>query len=531
MAEQREREARREIELLLNRSHSPEADFYSYRYLANEGFIPGYNFPRLPVRALVSRATEAHAIDRPRFLGLTEFGPGNVIYFEGRKHRVAGCVMPAGGIEARISRAKLCLACGYIHPRDEAAVDLCLHCGTRLDASTMEFPQALFEQPTVRATRWQRISSEEEERAREGYQVTTHFRFPAGFAARALILAGGEKAESLLEVRYVPQAEIWRINHGWRRSSDRNGFVIDTNTSAWQRQSDDDDEPNGTTPRAVRRQVRPYVSDTRNLLLLRANAEELDEDFLRTLAYSLRRAIQLDYQIEEQEIQVELIGSERQRRIILWEAAEGGIGVWERLIKEPGAFAGLARTALDLLHFDAATGEAKPDWTERCVAACYDCLLSYANQLDHRHLDRHRVCDYLLRLARSEPVKSGGWTYDEQYVWLWERTDSASSFERSFLDHFTRESSAFPILPRTPRSPTSFCNPIFITSAVRSPVSACSLTALITRAGRQKIAALAKPSRIVGSASSRSRPPARSPSRSTPTPTCLPRSQTGSDTG
>jgi hypothetical protein len=50
MAEQREREARREIELLLNRSHSAEADFYTYRYLANEGFIPGYNFPRLPVR-------------------------------------------------------------------------------------------------------------------------------------------------------------------------------------------------------------------------------------------------------------------------------------------------------------------------------------------------------------------------------------------------------------------------------------------------------------------------------------------------
>ena len=251
---------------------------------------------------------EAHAIDRPRLLGLTEFGPGNVIYFEGRKHRVAGCVMPAGGIEARISRAKLCLACGYIHPRDEVAADLCIHCGTRLDTSTMEFPQALFEQPTVRATRWQRISSEEEERAREGYQVTTHFRFPAGLSARELKLSEGEGAEPLLEVRYVPQAEIWRINHGWRRSGDRNGFGIDTNTGAWQRQSDDD-EPNGTAPRAVRGQIRPYVSDTRNLLLVHVVAEEPDEDFLRTLAYSLRRAIQLDYQIEEQEIQVELIGS------------------------------------------------------------------------------------------------------------------------------------------------------------------------------------------------------------------------------
>jgi hypothetical protein len=461
MAEQREREARREIELLLNRSHSTEADFYTYRYLANEGFIPGYNFPRLPVRALVSGATGAHAIDRPRFLGLTEFGPGNVIYFEGRKHRVAGCLMPAGGIEARITRAKLCLACGYIHPRDEAAVDLCVHCGTRLDASTMEFPQALFEQPTVRATRWQRISSEEEERAREGYQVTTHFRFPAGLPARDLTLSEGEETEPLLEARYVPQAEIWRINHGWRRSGDHNGFTIDTNTGAWQRRSDDDDEPNGATPRAVRGQIRPYVSDTRNLRLLRAVAEERDEDFLRTLAYSLHRAIQLDYQIEEQEIQVELIGSEQQRRIILWEAAEGGIGVWERLIEEPGAFAGLARTALALMHFDPATGEEKPDWEERCPAACYDCLLSYANQLDHRHLDRHRVCDFLMRLARSEPVKPEGRTYDEQYAWLRERTDPASSFERAFLDHLYQQKLRLPDFAQYTPASDAFVQPDF----------------------------------------------------------------------
>jgi very-short-patch-repair endonuclease len=243
------------------------------------------------------------------------------------------------------------------------------------------------------------------------------------------------EAEALLEVRYVPQAEIWRINHGWRRSADHNGFVIDTNSGVWQRQSDDDDEANGTTPRAVRGQIRPYVSDTRNLLLLRAAAEEPDEDFLRTLAYSLRRAIQLDYQIEEQEIQVELIGSERQRRIILWEAAEGGIGAWERLIEDPGAFAGLARTALDLLHFDPATGEEKPGWAELCPAACYDCLLSYVNQLDHRHLDRHRVRELLMKLIRSEPVKPDGRTYDEQYAWLRERTDPASSFERALLDH------------------------------------------------------------------------------------------------
>jgi hypothetical protein len=69
-AEQREREARREIELLLNGANRTEADFYTYRYLANEGFIPGYNFPRLPIRALVAGTSEAHcdrsaALSRP----------------------------------------------------------------------------------------------------------------------------------------------------------------------------------------------------------------------------------------------------------------------------------------------------------------------------------------------------------------------------------------------------------------------------------------------------------------------------------
>jgi hypothetical protein len=48
-ADRRVEEAKREIELLLNRSEeSVESDFYPYRYLASEGFLPGYNFPRWP---------------------------------------------------------------------------------------------------------------------------------------------------------------------------------------------------------------------------------------------------------------------------------------------------------------------------------------------------------------------------------------------------------------------------------------------------------------------------------------------------
>jgi hypothetical protein len=353
-AEQRQREAKREIQLLLNESDNTEADFYVYRYLANEGFLPGYNFPRLPVRALVATGEQAQAIDRPRFIGLVEFGPGNTLYHEGRKHRIASVVLPAGGVEARLTRAKLCNCCGYVHPRDQADVDLCVHCGTRLDGATSQYPQSLFQQPTVRAQRWTRITSEEEERIREGYLTTSHFRTAGGATREHRVLTESETTRPMLSALYLPQAELWRINHGWRKSSEQVGFIIDSTTGRWRSRDDVDDANAGDgAGGALITGIRPFVTDSRNLLLLQPISEAAnDESFLKSLAYALRRALQIEYQVEEREIEVELIGREENLNLLFWEAAEGGIGVWERLMAEPREFRKLAIRALEILHCD-----------------------------------------------------------------------------------------------------------------------------------------------------------------------------------
>jgi len=160
------------------------------------------------------------------------------------------------------------------------------------------------------------------------------------------------------------------------------------------------------------------------------------EEFLVSLAYALQRGIQFVYQVEEREVEVELVGAGENQRILLWESAEGGTGVWDRMIADPHAFAEVAREALRVCHFDPATGDPDPSWSIRCAVACYDCLLSYTNQLDHRHLNRYLVRDYLLALADAAvaPVTAGR-TYDEQYAWLRERTDPKSDLERRFLDY------------------------------------------------------------------------------------------------
>lgn len=172
-----------------------------------------------------------------------------------------------------------------------------------------------------------------------------------------------------------------------------------------------------------------------------------DEAFQITLAYALQRALQLVYEVEEQEIAVELIGEGEGRRIILWEAAEGGIGIWERLRNEPAALSEVAAKALELCHFDPKTGEELSGWKDKCGPACYECLLSYSNQLDHRRIDRSKIRDFLVVLTKLRLVEqTGGRTRDEQYGWLSQSVDPASSFEREFLDYLYHNGCRLPDL-------------------------------------------------------------------------------------
>ena len=436
-AEQREREARREIKLLLNETRRrEESDFYPYRYLATEGFLPGYNFPRLPVRALVTVGDASRSIDRPRFLGIAEFGPGNVIYHEGRKHRVDSVVLPPSGIGDRLKQARLCRECGYAHDDESVTVDLCEHCGGRLDAATSDFPQNLLEQPAVRTRLVERISSDEEERVRSGYKITTHFRFTGGVQPlRTQVI--DQDGTPILEVVYAPAARIWRINNGWRQG-DHNGFQIDPQTGQWNRRPadappGDGDDPDISQPLTG---VKPFVTDSRNLMLLRPLRKDATEEFLTTLLYAIKRGIQFVYQVEEQEVAAELIGMGENRRLLFWEAAEGGTGVWERLFEEAGAFAEVARQALRVCHFDPDTGEEDAGHDSRkCAVACYECLLSYANQLEHRHLDRRLVREFLLQLGSGATVDvEGGRSREEQYQWLRSIADPRSGLEIRFLE-------------------------------------------------------------------------------------------------
>ena len=477
-AERREREARRQKDLLCNLEGVGESDFYPYRYLASEGFLPGYNFPRLPIRAYIpTGAGEGEFIARPRFLALTEFGPGNIIYHEGSKYRVVRSQVPGGDATTRFVRAKLCHVCGAFHEGEEADVDLCVVCGTPLDASNSDYSERLFEMTDVVTQRRERITCDEEERVREGYRVTSHFRFAPtpGGVRRVEADAADAEGRPLLHLVYGPAATLWRINHGWRRSQEI-GFTLDTARGDWIRRSDqptvggppvgrpsvggpsvgglfkpDLSKPDlGPERASYIGGVRILVRDTRNILLVQPHplppTGGEGEVLLASLQAALHRGIEAVFQVDEQELASERVGHGEHRSILFWEAAEGGLGVLARLVEEPDALARVAQEALSICHFTPGGEDQRPpEDPEGCARACYDCLLTYRNQRDHPLLNRHRVRDLLLALAAGATRRQhGGRSYEEQYRWLLERTDPASELERRLLEHLHRTGRRLP---------------------------------------------------------------------------------------
>jgi len=217
----------------------------------------------------------------------------------------------------------------------------------------------------------------------------------------------------VLSLAYGDSATVRVTNIGRRRrqNPDIHGYMIDVTTGRWLKENEREDqaapeEEGLEDPGGVKRKQRviPYVEDRRNVLVTRLSAAVSPETAV-TVAIALERGIEAAFQLEDSELSSEgLPDPERRGRALFVESVEGGAGALRRLVDDPDALLKAARTALQIMHFDPDSGadlstDEPGAGRERCVRACYDCLLSYGNQRVHEMINRHLVRDLMLRLT------------------------------------------------------------------------------------------------------------------------------------
>jgi hypothetical protein len=418
-----EAQALRQRDLLKNEiTRGSLSEFYPYRYLASEGFLPGYNFTRLPIRTFIPFGDAGEYVSRPRFIALREFGPKNVIYHNGSKYQVVQILAPEADL--KLKKAKISTNAGYIMMDDEYNASVCPFSKTPLtEAGSTEVFVDLMEMTETKTREMERISCEEEERLSKGFEIKTYFSMPSGGADTIRKAIVKNEEDEFLNIRFLPTARLVQINKKWR-ATEATGFLMGLKSGWWK------NEPKETPPADAEetRKVQLFTHDTADALYIEPiKSLALDYEGIVTLQYALKRAIENIFQIESREIGVELMGDEEEPNIFLYEAAEGSLGVLSRFVEEKDTFRNVIKEAITVCRYD------DPEYTED---ASYDDLLSYYNQRHHDIINRHLIRDALekLVLCNLEVITNAAYPdYESQYQSLLKQIDPTSSTELKFL--------------------------------------------------------------------------------------------------
>ena len=436
--------SQKQIGLLKNDSRSStnnESEFYIFRYLASEGFLPGYNFTRLPIRTFVGykHNDQGEYLSRPRAVALKEFGPHNTLYHNGSKYRINRMmVLDAEAIQRKI---KLSTDTGYAFIDDEAElVNIDPITGAELkNGVNSEYKTTLIELSESEGVPQERISCIEEERNSSGYEIEEYFRYPEGMAStkNLLIQKGGE---SLLNIIYGQSTELIKINRKSRRSP-KESFAIDKRNGKWLSQKDLEVQETMDN----KKDVMIFVRDTADTLYIQPlKALELSSEQTISLSYAIKRGAERLFQVEENEIGVRVMGKKDNPNILLFEASEGSLGILSQLIQEPQKLKELFVESYSCMHFDPLTLE-ETDLGKTLPKASYQDLLSYYNQRDHELLNRYDIKEALEYLMTCDLSTVQGvndrW---KQYNFLLENYDKSSATEKPLIEYLNKHNLAFP---------------------------------------------------------------------------------------
>lgn len=433
------RQAERQRDLLLNETNEPgrsskknkdQSEFYPYRYLAAEGLLPGYNFTRLPIRSFMeSEDAGGEYISRPRFVALQEFGPQNVIYHDGSKYRIDRLILTEA--ELKLEKGKICPKTGYFLYDNQYGyeVDPIINETLQLDAKK-HVHTTLIEMSESRAYELQRITCQEEERTKKGYDIQTYFAVDGGFENSVEGIVG-ILDEKLLHIQYFPTCRIFKLNLKWRASKEY-GYAINLNTGYWK--SKKQKEENGEKEEI--KEVKLFTSDTANALYIqpiKSLGLKSGTQGVVTLMYAIKRAIENYFQVESNEIAATLMGEDEAPNMLIYEAAEGSLGVLSQIIDNPSIYKAIMEEAYQICFFKDGIEE-----VGEVLPATYDDLLSYYNQFHHQQIDRNLVRDALRNLKDStiEVISNKSFdSYDEQYHFMQAARDTNSSTEDKFLKY------------------------------------------------------------------------------------------------
>lgn len=413
------RQRRESIENKRDSMRSGNDEYSTYRYLSGQGFIPNYGFPTqitsLALDYHGSKGREEKTLSRDQIKAIREYAPGNSVYYSGNRYLVQTARLRTENNKPITSKLLICPICGVAYMDDDATFSggICSNCGADI-TNTIPYENAI-KMPDQRAESRYGITSDEEERQRLGYDITTHYMV-SGHLKQYNVVKDGKK---VMTMRYDHRGRILEVNTGPisapEEEVDTTGFTLCTACSRWilskNGVKDHLEEKGlkqcwrGATAEDIIENIVLFTDSTHDVLTIDCEPPEYlkipnYEAFYTTLSQAIMGGLQISMNVDEDELNSFLMPNPRNTDkfvIVIYEVDEGGAGILKSL-EETAVFHEVIKKAREILHeFDQEGG---------CDKACYECLCNYYNQRIHDKLDRKLVLPILETLTSAKVESS-----------------------------------------------------------------------------------------------------------------------------
>lgn len=422
-----EKNRRVAIEHKMNSMREGGGEFYTFRYLQNQGFLPAYGFPAASTYLVFNDRDDE--LVRDRKIAISEYAPGNQVYYKGSKYTIRHARPKMEDARPITRNILICPDCGNILLDDRASTSSnCPSCGK--DLSTHPPNQNGMEMPDQYAVSGAKITSDEEERIRKGYDIEIGYDMGSNIEEFSL------ENKSSFTLTYEHNGRMIKVNKGTVGGDDEfSGFSFCTECFKWLLSPDaiDNHLPGGNKPCNRNAEeddmihgVILFTEGFHDVITINIPKPELDdefdvESFYRSIKESIVQGIIIHLDLDEEEIDglvKDDPSEEGAKTIIIYETFEGGTGALNAL-KNPNTLKEVFKRAREVLHEDEDDG---------CAIACYDCLLNYYNQREHAFLNRNVALDFLRSLEGFRMVEEG---HEEHFDALMDKCES--SFEKGVL--------------------------------------------------------------------------------------------------
>jgi len=398
-------------------SHSP---YRMDQWLANRGFLPGYAFGGDYVSIQFPQPDQDFVREPQR--ALREFGPHALCYAHKRKWQATNYV-PGQSSDKQFQRCE----CGRVYEVSNVDRPVC-DCGKTLT----EPPIRAQKMPSVRlkTAPGGRISRWEEIRESKAFVMQE----TADLGAPETRLRFVHESGLTVQLSFLPSTRITMLNYrskfaqGAGAGSEtvpseqfyKPGFFLEN--GKWELRTK-------ASPHADDEYIALYAAAEHDALLVEVEGlSESEAEMVRvTLRNTLLQAMALTLRQGPQELRAfDLPTADKTKAMFLvFEGTSGSAGALQRVV-EGDMFNQVALRALEVLHYS----ELGEDLNPACASACYECLLDYFNQREHRYLDRNQIKNILLWLkdATAQPADLDQWQ-----EWLDSCSGTGAANEQKFL--------------------------------------------------------------------------------------------------